>query len=138
MDLGPRMRRALLGVAVLASCAACETHSTVALPPAGAPARQVLDTYLQALQAGDCDTAHALAAGTFRSGNGELCGDVDVKTVKVAADTQVPDGTITFATQMVTGGSHDGSIPPGQLTWFYSLKKQANGSWRLVGGGSGP
>lgn len=146
MDLGSRMRMALLGVAALAGCAGCVTHSAVVLPPAGAPARQVpgtparqvLDTYLKAVQAGDCATAHALATATFRVGNGELCGDVDVKTFTVDAETQVPDGTISFATQLVTGGSGDGSIPPGHLTWFYNLKKQANGSWRLISGGSGP
>ena len=99
----------------------------------------MLTTYLKALQAGDCDTAHALGAGTFVLGNGELCGDVDVKTVNVATDTvQTADGEMTFATQMVTNGSGDGSIPPGELTWFYSLKKQSSGSWRLVSGGSGP
>ncbi|HEV7195627.1 MAG TPA: hypothetical protein VGN19_06785 [Pedococcus sp.] len=110
----------------------------MALPPPGASAHQVLSTYLQALQAGDCDTAHALAASTFVVGNGELCGDVDVKTFTVGGDAQVGDSEITFATQMVTDGSADGSIPAGNLTWFYSLKKQPSGSWRLISGGSGP
>lgn len=113
-------------------------HSSVALPSSGASPSQVLSTYLQALQAGDCDTAHALATSTFVFGNGELCGNVDLKTFKVDGGAPVADGEITFATQMVTDGSGDRSIPPGDLTWFYSLKKQPNGSWRLVSGGSGP
>ena len=126
-------------VGTLALCAACAAHSPVALPPPSASPRQVVTRYLHALQSGDCDTAHALATSTFVPGNGELCGDVDVKTFKVAADTASTGlGQITFATQMVTNGSGDGSIPPGELTWFYTVKRQSDGSWRLVSGGSGP
>ena len=72
-------------------------------------------------------------------GNGELCGDVAVTAYKLGpGDTQPRAGHLSFVAQLVTDGNGDGSIPSGQLTWFYDVAKQTDGSWRLASGGSGP
>ncbi|PKW27628.1 hypothetical protein [Phycicoccus duodecadis] len=106
-------------------------------PPADAPARVVLDAYLRALEAGDCDAARALSTGAFARGSGDLCGDVRVSSARVTepAATPAPDH-VTYATVLVTEGGDD-TLPGGETTWFYSLER-TGGGWRLVGGGSGP
>ncbi|EON22632.1 hypothetical protein CF8_3488 [Nocardioides sp. CF8] len=98
----------------------------------------VLETYLRALLAEDCVTAHALGTDTFTVGNGELCDAVVVSAFEPIGEPAGPrDGEVTYSTVLTTSGSGDGSIRPGRLTWFYSLAER-DGEWRLVGGGSGP
>ncbi len=110
----------------------------MSLPPAGAPASVVLDTYLRALVAGDCTTAHALAASSFSWGHGELCGDVEVSAFSTPEGPARPGrDTAAYATELTTGGSKDGTIAAGRTTWFYQLERQGR-QWRLVSGGSGP
>ena len=127
------------GVALLAMSACAATPSGGAsLPSAGASASTVLDTYLRALVASDCTTAHALATSTFAPGNGELCGDVKVSSFSVSGDPATPGpDEVTYATVLTTDGSSDGTIARGKTTWFYDLKRH-NGAWKLIGGGSGP
>ena len=126
------------GIALLALTGCAAPASRVSLPPADAPAAAVMDAYLQALVAGDCSTAHALAASTFGPGTGELCGDVVVSSFSVKADPATPrDDEVVYATELVTEGSRDGTIPRGRTTWFYDLERH-DGTWRLVGAGSGP
>ena len=127
-----------LSSAALAACGANSSQAPVSAPPAGAPALVVLDTYLHALVAGDCGTAHALAASTFSVGNGELCGEVDVTAFSAPAGPARPrPHVVEYASDLTTNGSSDGSIAAGETTWFYELA-QRDGEWRLVGGGSGP
>jgi hypothetical protein len=122
---------------VLAGCGNTPSER-VALPPKGAPASLVLETYLHALEAGDCSSAHALAATTFTASNGDLCGAVDLKDFVVHdPPAQVGPDEVEYATELTTGGSHDGSVASGRTTWFYSLKRQ-DGQWKLASGGSGP
>ena len=111
--------------------------SVASLPTDAAPAA-VLDTYLRALRSGDCESAHALATSTFTAGNGELCGHLTVKSYTPVRGPATPnDREVVFATNLVTQGG-DASMPDGLHTWFYTLDRQADGPWRLVGGGSGP
>jgi hypothetical protein len=119
--------------------AACAPTVHVSLPP-DATAREVLDTYLAAIVRGDCATGRALATATFREGNGDLCGAVRVTHASVDADapTRPNDAETVFATTLTTGGSSDGTVPAGDITWFYVLDRQNDGSWRISGGGSGP
>jgi hypothetical protein len=99
----------------------------------------VLLTYLRLLEARNCDAAHSLAVGSFTTGNGELCGDVRVRSFALQGSPAHPAvGEVVYAARLVTDGSHDGSIPAGVLIWFYELTKQHDGSWRLTSGGSGP
>lgn len=98
----------------------------------------MLQTYLEALQNGDCTTARSLGTSTLTVGNGDLCGDVRLYSFSIPGDpaTPTPDEA-EFGTTLTTSG--DGhSIAPGEMIWFYDLKKQSDGSWRIVGGGSGP
>ncbi len=136
-----RVRRAItVSCLCLLSLAGCsKTSSETASPPsASAAASAVLESYLQALVAGDCTAARAVAASTFRKGDGDLCGSVDVKAYSVneAPASPGPD-EVVYGTVLTTSGSSDGTIAPGKTTWFYDLKRQ-DGQWRLTGGGSGP
>ena len=109
----------------------------IALPSKDAAPAEVLDVYLRALKAGDCKTAHALTTSTFSFGNGELCGQLRVKSYTPVGKPATPGNEAIFSTNLITQGG-DASMPDGLHTWFYSLTKQADGAWRLVGGGSGP
>jgi hypothetical protein len=109
----------------------------IALPSKGATPAEVLNAYLRALKSGDCKTAHALATSTFSVGNGELCGHLSVKSYTPVGKPATPGNEVIFSTNLITQGG-DASMPDGLHTWFYSLTKQADGAWRLVGGGSGP
>lgn len=136
-----RQRRALsvAGVALAGLLAAGGAHPVVSRPPDDAPPAVVLDAYLRALVAGDCGTAHALGTSTFSQYNGDLCGYAHVSSYRIAGDPANPTAAmLVFATTLVTDGSNDGSLLPGPITWFYTLEHQANGTWRLTGGGSGP
>lgn len=108
------------------------------MPGRDAPPNEVLTAYLGALQAGDCQAAHALTTSTFVHGNGDLCGVITLKEFTMDVKPAQPgDGEAIFATELATEGG-DETMPAGHHTWFYSLKKQPSGEWRLVGGGSGP
>jgi hypothetical protein len=142
-----------LVVSLLTGGASPRTDAVI--PPAGTPAREtgstplgllpkdaapaaVLDTYLRALSSGDCNSAHSLATSTFTAGNGELCGHLTVKSYTPLRSPANPnDREVVFATNLVTQGG-DASMPDGLHTWFYTLVRQTDGAWRLVGGGSGP
>ena len=127
----------MLPLCLVAGCASTSS-ATIALPSAGADARTVLSVYLEALKAGDCTTASQLATSTFRFGNGELCGHLKVWSYTDPGQPALPsNGEAIFSTELYVSGG-DGSMNNGKNTWFYDLKQQTDGQWRLVGGGSGP
>lgn len=133
------MTRTLVLAGALVALVGCVPRDRASLPPDATP-RQVLEAYAAALVAGDCGTARTFTTSTFVKGNGELCGDVRVSHVSI--DPRPPaapsDAEVVFATTITTGGSSDGSLPAGDATWFYDLRRQPDGSWRITGGGSGP
>jgi hypothetical protein len=117
--------------------AGCATFT----PPATSAAPEVvLQAYLDALVHGDCSAGKALGSAQFiQVGGGELCGATKVKSFRIDAAAPSPfSDEVVYATTLVTTGSDDASVQPGTLTWFYDLKLQPDGAWRLVGGGSGP
>ena len=130
----------LLVVLAIAACSTTGSRSAAAsLPPVSASPAVVLDSYLRALVVGDCDMGRKLAMGTFRKGNGELCGETRVTAYQVQSDPAHPSSDeVVFATTLTTTGTADHSIEAGRMVWFYSLDRQPDGSWRIVGGGSGP
>jgi hypothetical protein len=132
-----RLRPAALAVVSLLALSACASTSTVAQPSKDAAPAEVLGAYLRALKTGDCKAAHALATSTFTSGNGELCGHLRVKSYTPVGEPATSGDQATFSTDLITEGG-DASMPDGLHTWFYTLLRQADGEWRLVGGGSGP
>jgi hypothetical protein len=107
--------------------------------PANASPREVLEAYLRALQTGDCGTGRTLTVSPFGRGNGELCDDTRVASAAIDGDPATPKADeAVFATTLVTTGTGDGSVHPGEITWFFDLRRQQSGAWRLAGGGSGP
>lgn len=127
----------LFGGAVLA-LAGC-VGSSVSPPPDSVAPDVVLGVYLDALVRGDCSAGKTLGTSTFVFSNGELCGHTTVSAFSVDGPPAEPNPTqVVFATTLVTNGTADGSIVPGTMTWFYTLKLQPSGAWRLAGGGSGP
>jgi hypothetical protein len=129
-------RGPLLGTgALLAACSAL----SLSPPPDSATPDVVLRAYLQALVRGDCSAGKVLGTPSFGLGNGELCGQTRVSSFAINGSPATPNASeVVFATQLVTSGTADGTVRPGTLGWFYDLKQQANGAWRLSGGGSGP
>ena len=140
MKLGrvERLRVFGSGLAILVlALAACQ--AAIAVPPDSATPEVVLDTYLRALVAGDCDSGRKLATATFRMGSGELCGSTHVSAYRIDAGQAHPSpDEIVFSTRLTTTGTDDGSIEPGEILWFYSLDRQPSGPWRISGGGTGP
>ena len=98
----------------------------------------VLNAYLSALRSGDCAAGRTFAEPTFRRGNGDLCGAVRVSAIEVDWDPARSADERVYATTLTTSGSDDGSITAGTTTWFFDLRRQPDGTWRLAGGGSGP
>lgn len=129
-----RSCRAFILTAVIAACGG----SSLTVPPDSAPPAVVLDAYLRALLAGDCAAGRALTSETFRIGNGELCGQTEVTAFRVEGDPATPGPEVVFATTLTTTGTSDGSVPAGDITWFYSLDRTRGSAWRIAGGGSGP
>lgn len=107
------------------------------MPSKDAAPAEVLSAYLRALKTGDCTAAHALATSTFTFDNGELCGYLRVKSYTPVGDPATPGDQAIFSTNLITEGG-GASMPDGLHTYFYTLLRQADGAWRLVGGGSGP
>ncbi|HEU4673508.1 MAG TPA: hypothetical protein VFS32_11465 [Candidatus Limnocylindrales bacterium] len=104
--------------------------------PPSADASTVLRTYLEALRAGDCDAAAVLWTS---SGNGDLCRFTHVRGYDIHPDPTTPRATeIEFATTLTTDGTEDGTVRPGDVTWFFVLDRQPDGAWRISGGGGGP
>lgn len=113
----------------------------VQVPPDSAPPEVVLDAYLRALVAGDCGTSHKLSAGLLLLIHaGHLCGQTRVTSYQVLpggpAHPNAPEAV--FTVDLRTTGTDDGTGQPGGLAWFYNLDRQADGSWRITGGGTGP
>jgi hypothetical protein len=136
MGLG-RVVPGVLALSLLVACSNTPVRS-VPMPPSDATPARVLTTYLQALRAGDCPTARALGTSTFVPGNGELCGHLTVKAnTPLGTPAERGDGEVIFSTVLTTDGGDD-SMPDGDHIWFYSLKRQPAGMWRLIAGGSGP
>ena len=136
---GVRMRTfcAVAGAIAVLVLGSCAPEVSAALPPDDASAAAVLTAYLELLRGGDCESAHALGTSSFAD-NGELCGDLTVSAYTPLGDPAMPrDGEVAYSTTLTTRGG-DGSMPDGDHTWFYALDKQADGAWRIVGGGSGP
>jgi len=131
------MRLSLGGLALAVMLAGCG-GSSFSAPPDSASARTVLEAYLRALQDGNCAAGRVLGTPAFR-GDGDLCGETTVSawTVNKEFDGSQP-GETEFNTTLTTTGTSDGTIAPGDETWFFSLHKQPNSAWRLDGGGSGP
>jgi hypothetical protein len=95
----------------------------------------VLDTYLQALVAGDCAAAGAMETD-------QLAGECDTTIRKFAFDHSrsfspsfAPD-SVQFVVSVTVNGLGGGL--DGDHNWFYWLARQPNGTWLVTSAGSGP
>jgi hypothetical protein len=121
-------------VVLLAGCGG----SPVVLPPDSASPAVVLDAYLNALQAGNCDGARALATEDFADGTNAYCNGMRVTGFDVFSDpSQINEREVEFTLTLATSGG-DETLPDGSHTWFFSLVRNPGGAWRVHGGGSGP
>ena len=103
------------------------------MPPADASPDVVLDAYLRAQKAGDCDTARSLQIASQAGPN--LCGHITAWTPPRVANTL--SGSIEFSTTITMVGSEQ-PFHDGDFGWNYSLRQQADGSWRVSGSGDAP
>ena len=125
-----------VALATLVGLAAC-SDAPKSLPSAGATPRQVLEAYLLALQAGDCATTHAYAVDRFLT-DGELCGRVNVLAYRTDPYRAQPTPDEVVLAERLTIKDGDQSLPDGDHQWFYTLRRQPSGAWRLSAAGSGP
>ncbi len=112
---------------LLLACSLAACQARVPLPADGSTARQVLDVYLRALVAGDCETAGAL-------GDVAWCGAVT--SYAPPKEFRTLNGEISFETTLVISGG-DGSLPDGPNLWTYTLGRGPDGRWRIVDEGMG-
>jgi predicted small lipoprotein YifL len=125
-------------VVLMAGIAGCGTQAPRSLPPDTAPSKEVLVAYLQALVAGDCATARALSTPENVANNGVWCDRPRVTSFGSTGDGAGPtDNEIVYAVSITTVGG-DLSLPDAERLWFYDLRRQPNGAWRVYGSGSGP
>jgi hypothetical protein len=123
----------LISLALLAS-AGCR----IVLPPDSASPGVVLNAYLGALQAGDCDAASRLATPGYARETVAFCGGVRVTAFSVYSNPAIlGDNEIEYGLSLTTSGG-DETLPDGSHTWFYSLVRPSGGPWRVEGGGGGP
>ncbi len=126
----------MFALSLLAGCANAP-HAPIALPSAGADPRTVVSVYLEALQAGDCQTASQLTTASFAT-NGELCGHFGVRSYTAPSQPGFPGNGEAIVSTVLTFTHPDASLNHGKSVWFYVLRYQAaDGQWRLVSGGTG-
>ena len=97
----------------------------------------VLAGWLAALARGDCAAARSLETDRFAGAEAGLCGAIGA--FQTPTDPAMPNpGEAVYGTRITLTRGLDGGLPPGPMTWFTTLRHQADGSWRVDGGGTGP
>lgn len=134
------LRLSIVLAVVLAGCTTSATR--VPLPSEPAAPRTILLAYLDALVAGACASARALAApGLNGFGGGIWCDRPRVIDYRAPFPSDQPGGDpssqLVYAVEInVMGG--DQSLPDGWRVWFFLLEPQPGGMWRVTSTGSGP
>jgi len=126
----------LLGVLLLLAAVVLSAIGSrapaVTVPPDSAPPAVVLDAYLQALRAGDCETASRLTLPVL-FGDGHLCGATRV--IAFSIDDRDPfwhtGNEVGFVTWLTTTGTA-GGLPAGEIAMGYMLQQQSSGAWRII------
>jgi hypothetical protein len=122
----------LLGAA-LAGCGGA--HTTVSIPARTAASDVVLDSYLQALVAGDCAVARAMEAD-------QLAGECNTSIRRYSFDHNRPftpsfaPDTAQYVVSVTMSGGGGGL--DGDYNLFYWLARQINGAWLVTSAGTGP
>jgi hypothetical protein len=104
-----------------------------ALPSASSAPVEVIQAYLEALQAGDCDSVRMLTSPV--SDMVDVCGLTDVTGFSVTnGPIAVDPDRVRFSATLNITGTRTG-IPAGEITWIYFLQRDSGGAWRIAGGG---
>lgn len=142
------------GVVVVAGAMALLSprgSTDVPMPVAAASASEVVETYLVALNAHDCDTAAQLAVASFVDTARQWCDDVtalddaqlgeaidqDPTWSGLSPEVEVAYVPVTFDLdwRLLRG---DGSMPEGETTWGYLVtRSEADEPWRIFDNGVG-
>jgi hypothetical protein len=113
----------------------------VTVPPDSAPPEVVLDAYLSALVAGDCDTAaQFVGSSVYNWGGDAFCGGITrVVAFKILGEPhRLGLNMVVLSTALTTTGTTRG-LPPGEAAFGFVLQQQSSGAWRVVEGyGGGP
>jgi len=126
---------AAVGLAVIGSQPAplpSPSPAAVTIPPDSAPPAVVLDAYLRALQAGDCDTASQLTMPLVLGKDYvDLCGITRVTAFSVVDSIAVNPGTVRLTATLTITGVPPG-ISAGKMFCLYLLQRQTTGAWRII------
>jgi hypothetical protein len=122
---------ALLGVAAIGA----HPSPAVTVPPDSATSVVVLDAYLRALVARDCDVADQLVFPLFygRWNDGLCRGEVRITGFKVTSSPITfgqPSKVTLGATLQFTGGTN--GIAAGEVHFVFELQQIPGEAWRLV------
>ena len=115
---------------------ACRASAPVALPSDGAAPNVVLVAYLGALVRGDCTTARALSTSEFVKTD-PWCLAPHVTSFSLPGLGYNGDTEVGYSAQITTERSGE-PFRDGEHTFFYQLRRDPGGPWRLAGAGTGP
>lgn len=103
------------------------------------PPDQVIDAYLRAVEATDCDGAKLYETPVLAAADGGLCGKLEITDFRIdPANTGDPRERSYFTQITTPTGFADGSVEPGLFDWFIFVERQPDGAWLVSGGGSSP
>ena len=129
--------RVWVGALILAAVGSgCSATVPETLPRDAAPPDVVLVTYLNALVRGDCATARALSTPGFAT-KGPWCFAPHVTSFSQPGLGYEFENEVGYSAQITTEWG-DSSLVDGDHTWFYGLRRDPGGPWRVAGAGSGP
>ena len=106
----------------------------VTVPPDSVPPEVVLDAYLSALVAGDCDTAGQFVGSVVYNWGGDaFCGGITrVTGFRVLGEPgRLGFNMLAFSVALTTTGTTRG-LPPGEVGSGVVLQQQSSGAWRVV------
>ena len=126
--------RHLLGATLVALLLGCQPAFTL---PADASPEIVMQTYLDALEAADCQAAHVLSTMSPGSGS-DLCRAASVVILTDRLDPATPTGDErVYSIELTVKGDVDG-LRDGRHLLFFQVKRQSSGAWRVTSVGTGP
>ena len=112
----------------------------VAMPPGSASPQQVVATYVEALDAHDCDTAEELWLND-KADPEMWCSQISRARIVGAADaSRESAGRIDVSLTLNVRWrpfQNDGTIAGDPFSWTYILTQDRRGAWRIIDNGQG-
>ena len=135
------LARLAASLAIVMGLGGCGSpKATPSVRPSPAPPKDVLTSYLAALEVGDCAGARQLAMPSWSDGTDALCGE-QVKGFQPIGDgnNDGAGGTIEFGTVVTLGAPVPGmNTGVTDFTLFFVLARQPDGRWLVSEVGTGP